>query len=50
MKEDTKKNELQAEARSIFHKLWTNAVGQEGYEKKEWQEFQNLLYKIGVKL
>lgn len=51
MKEkNTKKNDLEKQTRYMFHKLWTDAVGKEGYNKKEWQELQNLLYKLGVKL
>jgi hypothetical protein len=26
-----------------FQKLWTKAVGQDGYDKKEWNHFRSLL-------
>jgi len=32
----------------IFHSLWTKAVGQDRYDKKEWQEFRELLKKNGI--
>lgn len=28
---------------SLFHRLWTKAVGTEGYVKSEWQEFEKIL-------
>ena len=49
-KENVDKEIICKEARIIFHKLWTERVGKEGYNKKEWQELQNLLYKLGVYL
>lgn len=27
----------------IFHKLWTKAVGTEGYRKKEWQNLEKIV-------
>lgn len=33
----------QAEARDLFHKLWTKSVGQEGYDKAEWMRLHQLL-------
>ncbi len=32
------------EAHAIFHALWTKAVGQPGYIKKEWQLLEALIF------
>jgi len=29
-----------------FQKLWTKAVGTEGYDKEEWKGFEKILYKL----
>jgi hypothetical protein len=31
---------------SLFHRLWTKAVGTEGYIKSEWQEFEKILRAV----
>jgi hypothetical protein len=31
------------EIKRLFHKLWSQSVGKEGYSKKDWQELQRLL-------
>lgn len=36
-------NSSQENNNEKFHNLWTKAVHQEGYVKKEWQEFQSIL-------
>ena len=37
--------------RELFHLVWTKAVGQPRYDKKEWQELRQLLYdEYGVYL
>jgi hypothetical protein len=33
---------------SIFHRLWTKAVGKVGYDKDEWLKFQKLLLNQGI--
>jgi hypothetical protein len=35
-------------ANSKFHKMWTDAVGKKGYNKKEWMRLQEVLLKEGV--
>lgn len=37
-------------ARGLFHELWTWAVGKKGYAKTTWQELQNRITKLGIKL
>lgn len=29
----------------MLHKLWTKAVGTEGYDKKLWMELERLIHK-----
>jgi hypothetical protein len=37
-----------AEISYMFHVLWTKAVHQDGYDKKEWMKLQELLLKKGI--
>jgi len=30
---------------NMLHKLWTKAVGTEGYDKKLWMELERLIHK-----
>jgi hypothetical protein len=34
--------------RELFHIVWTKAVGQERYNKKEWQELRERLDRAGI--
>lgn len=34
----------------LFHRLWTKAVGTEGYVKQEWKDLAHELAKFGVYL
>ena len=34
--------------KKAFHKLWSKAVGTEGYEKNEWLAFTSMLKKAGI--
>ena len=36
------------EVSNIFHKLWTEAVGKEGYVKDDWKKFSSILYSHGI--
>jgi len=29
-----------------FHELWTKAVGSVDYDKRQWQEFEAVLFKV----
>lgn len=33
---------------SLFHRLWTKAAGTVSYDKEQWKQLQQLLYKKGV--
>ena len=35
------------EADAILHRLWTWAVGMEGYDKAEWKRLEALIWKLG---
>jgi hypothetical protein len=36
------------EIAELFHRLWTKAVGQNEYDKKEWMRLQALLLAKGI--
>jgi len=35
-------------ADELYHRLWSKAVGTDGYNKKEWQEFGWLVFGTGM--
>ena len=37
-----------AGVRVVFHRLWSKAEGQEGYEKSEWTKLGKLLNKNNI--
>lgn len=38
------------DAHLLLHRLWSRAVGQEGYDKREWQKLERLVSEGGVAL
>jgi hypothetical protein len=34
---------------TLFHTLWTKAVGTPNYSRTEWQDLQNMLKELGIK-
>ncbi len=36
--------------RELFHQVWTKAVGQPNYDKKEWLELRELFDESGIYL
>lgn len=45
---DLKPDPTDDEISEAFHKLWTWAVGRDGYSKKDWMALQNLLRQRGI--
>lgn len=39
--------DLDKEINRAFHRLWTKAVGQEGYDKEEWKRLEGLMWTLG---
>jgi hypothetical protein len=37
------KKEEKAEARVLFHELWTRDVGTDGYDREKWMRLERLL-------
>ncbi len=41
---------MSEELHNLFHKLWTKAVGQEGYVKAEWKELERHIGQLEQQL
>lgn len=39
---------LPEEIHHMLHTLWTKAVHQEGYDKTEWQKFEQQLHQLAA--
>ena len=38
------------EAHRLFHRLWSKAYDAPGYDKREWQRFEELLRQLGLRI
>lgn len=47
---DVEAGEPIKEAHRLFHRLWSKAYDAPGYDKREWQRFEELLRQLGLRI
>jgi hypothetical protein len=47
---DREVGEPMKEAHRLFHRLWSKAYDAPGYDKREWQRFEELLRQLGLRI